>query len=228
MSPRAATFSAVVFDLDGTLIHSAPDMHVAVNRMLERLGRAPLSLEQVVSFVGEGVFKLVERSLRATGDVGEAPPPLLDQGVALFRAFYGEAPAELTQPYDGVGALMERLTEQTIPLGVCTNKPEEPTRAILDALALSAPFGAVVGGDRLTVRKPDPAPLRLCFEELRADPAQGLYVGDSETDEATAAALGAPFALYTGGYRKKPPGDFKTVFAFDRYDALLRWLQEPV
>ena len=182
--------------------------------MLETLERPTLSLQQVISFIGNGLPKLVERALDATGG---SDPTLHRTGLEQFRRFYSAAPADLTRPYPGAMEMLERLRAAETPLGVCTNKPQDFTETILDQMGLSAFFGSVVGGDRLPVRKPDPAPLALCFEELGAVPQAGLYVGDSETDEATAAALNVPFALFTGGYRKKEASAFRAAFRFETY-----------
>ncbi|MDT8344365.1 MAG: phosphoglycolate phosphatase [Thermohalobaculum sp.] len=207
---------AVVFDLDGTLVDSAPDIHAAANVMLAALGRAPLDLGRVTSFVGNGVAKLVERCLDATGGADAA---LGAHAFGIFREAYHAAPASLTRPYPGVEAALDALAGAGCRLGLCTNKPEGPTRQVLDALGLARHFGAVVGGDTLAVMKPDPAPLRLCLDRLGAGPA--LYVGDSETDAATARAAGLPFALFTRGYRKSPVESFEAVLAFDDFAALV-------
>ena len=207
---------AFVFDLDGTLIHSAPDIHAAANRMLDALGRAPLSLEQIISFIGNGVPRLVERCLAATGGGDQ------QRALSLFNDAYGAAPAALTRPYPHVVPLLEQLRVAEIPLGVCTNKPQAFTETILEELELSSFFASVVGGDALPVRKPDPAPLRLCFERLGVASSDGVYVGDSETDEQTALALGAPFALFTGGYRKKGPEAFEARYRFDEFGEFAR------
>jgi len=208
---------AVVFDLDGTLVDSAPDIHAAANVMLAALGRAPLDLSQVTSFVGNGVAKLVERCLAATGGADEA---LGARAFGIFREAYHAAPAVLTRPYPGVEGALDALAGAGCALGLCTNKPEGPTRQVLEGLGLARHFGAVVGGDTLAVMKPDPAPLELCLERLGAAPADGLYVGDSETDAATARAAGLPFALFTRGYRKSPVESFETVLSFDDFAAL--------
>ncbi|MCI4664594.1 MAG: phosphoglycolate phosphatase [Neomegalonema sp.] len=213
---------AIIFDLDGTLIDSAPDLHASANKMLRALGRPEVTLAQVISFIGNGVPKLVERALGATGG---AEPAEAEKALILFQEFYSVDPVSLTKPYPYVMRLLTGLGAAGVPMGVCTNKPEQFTGAILDALQLRQFFGSVVGGDSLTVRKPDPAPLRLCFDELGVAAGAGLYVGDSETDEATAAALGAPFAFFTGGYRKKAADAFDSVFAFDQFDALEAYIR---
>ncbi len=212
---------AVVFDLDGTLVHSAPDLHAAALRMLTDLGRGAVTLEQVTGFVGNGVPKLVERCLRASGGLPD------DGGAAaleIFSGHYGRSPTELTRPYPGVTAMLETLANAGLAMGICTNKPEAASHQVLGDLDLARFFGSVVGGDTLPVRKPDPAPLDRCLSELSAGRTDAVYVGDSETDAATGAATGMRFALYIGGYRKTPVAHLRHDFAFDGFDALSDWL----
>ncbi len=200
----------VVFDLDGTLIDSAPDIAAAANAMLREIGREALPLQRIVSFVGNGVPKLVERCLDATGGRDEAG---FRAALAIFRRVYDADPATLTRPYPGVPELLEALAGAGFALGICTNKPEAPSRAILEALGLAGRFGAVVGGDTLPVTKPDPAPLHEAVSRLGGG-----------ADEATAKAAGLPFLFFTGGYRKKPAEAFEAEFAFDRFEALAAYL----
>jgi phosphoglycolate phosphatase len=210
---------AVIFDLDGTLIDSAPDLHAAAVAMLRRLGRPEITLQQVTSFIGNGVPMLVERCLRAAGC--EPDPAENAAALAIFREFYDAAPAVLTKPYPGVPAPLGRLAREGVRMGVCTNKPQEPAEAILARFGLRRQILAVVGGDALPVIKPDPAPLLLCFDRLGAGAAR-LYIGDSETDAATAAAAGVPFALFAGGYRKSPVDAMGATLVFDSFDELSR------
>ncbi|MEM6624058.1 MAG: phosphoglycolate phosphatase [Pseudomonadota bacterium] len=202
---------AIAFDLDGTLIHSAPDLHAAANVMLAELGRESLTLDKVTSFVGNGVPKLVERCLAATG----GPDP---RGYQIFSTYYAAHPVDLTQPFPGVMAALQALQTDGYALGICTNKPEGPTRTILDHFGMTELFPSVIGGDTLPVTKPDAAPLNACFQGLEGAPL--LYVGDSETDVATAVAAQIPFALFTEGYRKTPVADLTHAHAFDAFDAL--------
>lgn len=188
----------VVFDLDGTLIDSAPDIHAAVNRMLVDEGLAALDLPTVTSFIGNGLPRLVARVM-ATCGIADG------QHDRLTRAtldHYNAAPAVLTRPYAGVAEALAALAAAGHRLGVCTNKPEAPARTILDALGLMRHLSEVVGGDRLPVNKPDPRPLQACIDALGGGPA--VYVGDSEVDAATAIAARVPFAIFTEGYRKSP------------------------
>jgi phosphoglycolate phosphatase len=207
---------AVVFDLDGTLIDSAPDLHTAANRMLDDLRRPPLTLENVAGFVGNGVPSLVARCLAATG----GPAKDFEHAVSRFREHYTRAPAHLTRPYVGVEMMLRRLTEFGFALGVCTNKPYELAAAILEELGIMWFLSAVVGGDTLSKLKPDPAPLLLCLDRLGVDPMSTLYVGDSEIDAETAFRAKVPFALYSGGYLRGSVDAFNPLYVFDRFEDL--------
>ena len=195
----------VVFDLDGTLIDSAPDLHVAANRLLAEEGLPPLALAAIGRMVGEGVPRLVERIFAAV------QIPLTEAATAhytaRFRTIYLEAPCRLTRPMAEAHACLEALAAAGHPLAVCTNKPIAPTEIILAELGLADFFGAVVGGDSLEVRKPNPAPLRLALDRLGASTGPALFVGDSETDLHTARAAAIQIALVEGGYTRTPIRD---------------------
>ena len=213
---------AVIFDLDGTLVHSAPDLHGAAEAMLADLGRRTVTLDQVIGFVGNGVPKLVERCLAATGGV---PRDGIEHALARFDRYYRQNPIRLTRPYPGVGKLLHDLAGAGLALGICTNKPQAATHQVLDGLGMTGIFGAVVGGDTLAVRKPDAAPLLAVMQSLGIDRDQTLYVGDSETDAAAAQAADLRFALFTGGYRKTPVSELAHDWAFDRHADLATWIR---
>ncbi len=191
--------TAIIFDLDGTLIDSAPDIHAASNRVLAEEGFPPLTLPEVRSFIGKGVPHLVERLLQASGE--DPAGPRHAGMVASFTAGYEDA-VGLTTCYPGVEAALDDLLAQGFVLGVCTNKPLRPTQAVLRHLGLIRRFGAVLGGDSLPVRKPDPRPLLATAEALGQ--SQVVYVGDSEVDAETAVNANLPFVLFTSGYRNSP------------------------
>ena len=207
---------AVVFDLDGTLIDSAPDLHAAAIATLREAGLPDISEAQTRSFIGNGVPVLVARILAALEVPADA-----DGHAQLTRAFlrhYAREPAVRTTLYPGVATALDRLAAEGIAMGLCTNKPEGPAREILAAMALDGRIGVVVGGDTLAAKKPDPAPLHRTLRLMGAD--RGLFVGDSEVDAATAQAAGLPFALYSGGYRKNPVTEIPHAILFDHFDAL--------
>ena len=210
---------AVIFDLDGTLIHSAPDLHAAANVMLAGLGRPALTLEQVTGFIGNGVPVLVERCIAATG--GGSEPMALSR----FSDAYDAAPTALTRAYPGVVGMLEHLAAAGARMAICTNKPEGPTRRILSDLGLERYFEAIVGGDSLPVRKPDPAPLLHAIEALGAELSETLYIGDSETDAETARRARCAFWLFTQGYRHRPAMDLPADRRFDTFDGALAMLK---
>lgn len=211
---------AVVFDLDGTLVDSAPDLHAAANQMLGELRRPPLTLEQVAGFVGNGIPALVARCLEATG----GPATDLDCAIDRFRDHYARAPADLTRAYPGVENALQQLAGSGFALGVCTNKPGQFALTILSELRLMRFFGAVVGGDALPELKPDPSPLLHCLKLLGSGANSAFYVGDSEIDAETARRARVSFALYSGGYLRESIDAFPPLFTFDHFDELNRRL----
>ena len=217
VKPRVSYMTAIVFDLDGTLIDSAPDLHAAANRLLHAEGHGGLSLKQVKSFIGNGVPVLVAKVAKAAG---------LDQSAASISALtarfsrdYSARSSDLTLPYPGVIAALTELRARGCQMAICTNKPEIPTQTILSAFQLDGFFQVVIGGDTFPVRKPDPKPLLAAFERLGDGPR--LYVGDSEVDANTALAAKVPFALFTQGYRKTPVEDFECAFHFENFETLV-------
>lgn len=209
--------SAVVFDLDGTLIDSAPDLHAAAVKLLASEGCSPLDLQTVRSFIGNGVPTLVERVIAAS-DLPDDPPNVT-RLIARYLDFYNAASADLTTVYPNVVTTLNRLRSDGHVLGVCTNKPEAPTRFILNAFNLTDLFSAIIGGDSTDQRKPDPTPLNRCFDDLGTT-TQRLYVGDSEVDALTATAARVPFCLFTQGYRKSAIHDIAHTKAFSDFGAL--------
>ena len=204
----------VIFDLDGTLINSAPDIHAAVNRMLAEQHLPSLDLATVIGFIGNGLPRLVELVMQARG-IDMARHAELT-GVVL--AFYSAASADLTVLYPNVRATLDTLKSTGYRLAICTNKPEAATHLVLDVFRLADYFDVVIGGDTLPQRKPDPAPLLATIARLGVD--QSLYVGDSEVDAETARAAGISFALFTEGYRKTPITALPHDFAFSDFAEL--------
>ncbi len=192
----AAPGAAVIFDLDGTLIDSVPDIHAAANRVFGRRGIS-FTRPEVQGFVGRGAPNLVARLAEARGLPFEGAE--FDALLAEFLEEYERAQA-LTTLYPDVRAALEGLAQAGYRLGLCTNKPLAPTRAVLRHFGLEALFAVVIGGDSLPVKKPDPAPLRATLAEMGGGAA--VFVGDSEVDAETAQAAGMAFLLYTEGYRK--------------------------
>ncbi|WP_050604749.1 phosphoglycolate phosphatase [Ruegeria sp. 6PALISEP08] len=202
--------AAVVFDLDGTLVDSLGDLAAAANRTLDDVGRDPLPHDVIKGFVGNGLPKLVERMIRHC----ELPLDRHSELTQLTLKHYNAAASETTIPYPGIPEALDALRQMGCVLGVCTNKPEAPARHVLEALNLSRHFDAVLGGDSLPTRKPDPRHLFASFDAL---PFSGprLFVGDSEVDAETAQRAHIPFLLFTEGYRKTSVEEIPHTVAYD-------------
>lgn len=198
---------AIVFDLDGTLVESAPQIMGVANDLLAGEGAAPLTLTETVSFIGHGARVFVQRMIAAR----DLPKDAVARLYGDFAA-RAERNAEGAGLFPGVAEALANLVAKGHPLGICTNKPAAPARAMLEHLGLMHHFTSLVGGDTLPVLKPDPAPLHAAFAPLGAPL---LYVGDSEVDFATAQAAEVPFALFTKGYRRGKVADFPGALSFD-------------
>ena len=209
----------IIFDLDGTLIDSAADIQSAVNKMLDDIGQPALDLPTVISFIGQGVPRLVEQVMDHL-DLSHRDHSALTQSML---AHYTAAPHDQTSVFSGVTHALHALAQAGHRLGICTNKPYAPALGCLEALGLSPYFDAVVGGDSVAVKKPDPAHLFACAQMLGDGPI--LFVGDSDVDAETAKRAGVPFLLFTQGYRKAEITDLYHTAAFDSYsnfDGLVR------
>ncbi len=210
----------LIFDLDGTLIDSAPDLCHAANRMLAELYDAgPIPVETFATFIGQGLPKQLQRSLRHAG-IDNPSEEEFQRALETFKQFYGEAPAERTIVFEGVRDALDALKAEGAKMAVCTNKSEDLAWQALEGLGMAQYFDALVGGETLPVRKPHPEPLHECARRLGEAAGPVLYVGDSETDEEAAHAAGYPLILYTGGYSKKPLEEIEAVARFDHFSRL--------
>lgn len=206
-------FDTIAFDLDGTLADTAPDIARSLNHALSAVGRAPIPVAAVRTMIGDGARNLIRRALAATGG---GDPALVDRLYPVYVAHYAEHPCTDTAPYPGVEAALDGLAALGARLAICTNKPGAVTAALLDALGWTDRFGAIVSGDTLPVRKPDPAPLLAAVQGCR----RAVFVGDSSIDAETARAAGLPFVAVSFGFSDRPAAALGADAVIDHFDEL--------
>lgn len=189
-------FGAILFDLDGTLVDSAPDLGAALNAALAEQGQPPVSEAEVRRWIGNGARMLVVRALVAR----HLPEGATDTVLAAFMRHYEARLCVHSAPYAGVEPALQRLRDAGWRLGCVTNKPERFVRPLLSALDLQAYFSVFVGGDTLASKKPDPAPLAFAAEQLGVEPHKALMVGDSLADVRAAHAVPCAVVCVDYGY----------------------------
>ena len=198
--------SAVLFDLDGTLLDTIEDLAEAVNHMLADLKRPQRTLTEIHSFVGKGMAHLVQRCLNE-----HAPEPATSEqittAITLFRKHYTSINGKSTRLYPGIIETLNRLHKQAIKLAVVTNKADAFTHTLLEKMGIDRYFDTVVCGDTLPTRKPDPAMLEHTCQLLQIEPQQAVMVGDSNNDAQAARAAGIPVLLVRYGYSEGQPVD---------------------
>jgi len=192
--------TTLLFDLDGTLVDTAPDIHDALQASLEQAGLPLVSEDLVRRWIGNGAGKLCDRAI--TGDMaGDAPKDLAARVLALFLVEYEKRICERSCLYEGVRDGLDRLRADGYRLGCVTNKPEGLARELLIRLDLGEEWiSVVVGGDTLPVKKPDPAPVYHAMEAFGASAASTMFVGDSNTDVRTARNAGIGVVCVPYGY----------------------------
>ncbi|WP_374260768.1 phosphoglycolate phosphatase [Zoogloea sp.] len=195
---------AVLFDLDGTLLDSIPDLAEACQRMMAELGRTPHSVETIRGFVGKGMLNLVRRCL---AESGSAEADEVAAAVDVFRRHYAEVNGARTTIYAGVVPALDALREAGVAMACVTNKPTAFTAPLLERMGIAGYFDATVSGDTLAEKKPHPAPLVHACALLGAEVAEALMIGDSANDAEAARAAGMPVLLVTYGYSEGKPVD---------------------
>ncbi|NWG44998.1 MAG: phosphoglycolate phosphatase [Alphaproteobacteria bacterium] len=211
--------STIVFDLDGTLVDTAPDLTEALNAVLEARGRARVTPHTVRTMVGHGAPAMIRAGFSATGEAAREAE--MDELLTLFLDHYSANLSRLSRPFPGLLPLLDTLMARGVRLGVCTNKREALSIALLEALDLKRYFPVVLGADSLPVRKPHPDHLLGTIAALGGDRSDALMVGDSETDLATARAAGVPVLLVGFGYSPVPARDLGADATIDHFDAFL-------
>lgn len=212
----------LLFDLDGTLADTAGDLCETMNVILTRHGRARVPAGRVRHLVGGGARLLMERGFMETG--APASKDLLDRSFEEFIAYYSDHIADHTMLWPGVEAALTRLREADALLAVCTNKVERLSRQLLEELGIDGYFPVVIGGDTLSVKKPDPEHLLEAVRLLGGDRAATIMVGDSETDIDAAKNAGLPSICVSFGYTRVPVTDLGADIVIDHFDEFPRAL----
>lgn len=195
-------FDVVLFDLDGTLIDTAPEINEALNLCLQELGLPRADAKQVRSWIGHGTLNLIAEALAHCQGIDG--PIKAESVLSLFRRNYRRVSGHLGHVFPGVVETLEALRARSVPMGVVSNKESEFGRQLLTAYRLEQYFDVTVFGDTLSARKPSPLTLHHCMRVLRSTPSQTLLVGDSEVDVETARRADVPVWAVTYGYRHKP------------------------
>ena len=214
----------VLFDLDGTLLDSVPDLALAVDRMLLDLGLPVAGIEQVRNWVGNGAQMLVQRALTGVQSPRGDEPELVrfEQAFKQFLDHYGACSARQSKLYPGALELLQYLQQQQVAMALVTNKPIGFTEPLLRKFDLDGFFQLVLGGDSLERKKPDPLPLLHAMQELGVTPEQALMVGDSRSDIYAAQAADCPVAAVTYGYNHgEPVVSYQPDLLVDRLDQLI-------
>jgi len=215
---------AVLFDLDGTLIDTAPDIMAALNLALHRRGLPPATQDQVRAWIGDGTHASLAKAVRAAGAPESDVAATVDALWPGFQYDYAQACGEFSRVYPGVRRMLERLTGAGIQVGLVTNKEAAFAHRLLVRHDLNACFDLMVCGDTLPVRKPDPAMLLHALQALQCNADDALYVGDSAIDVRTARAAGMAVWTVAHGYGGTLRGDDAPDRLIDDFDELARAL----
>lgn len=211
--------SAILFDLDGTLIDSAPDLRLAVNKLLADFGRPELDINTTISMIGDGAAKLVERAFDHTG--GQPAALSLQALTEKFLGYYDGHESDTSKPFPGAIEALTTLKASGYRLGLCTNKPQRPTEAMLKAFGLDHFFDAVIGGDLLPgIKKPDGRHLQAAMDKLDTQKHQTLMVGDGDNDLFAAQNAGIKAIIVSFGYHKRPPQTMGADAVIDDFSEL--------
>lgn len=194
--------AAIVWDLDGTLAESAPDLATSLNTLLAENSLPQHAVEAVRNMIGGGVPKLIERGFRASGRPLDGPG--IDALVPRFMEVYSACATDNTHLRPLAHEALEHFHQAGVVQGLCTNKPISVTRQIVAALGMEAYFGSVIGGDSTGHRKPHPLPLQTCLAELGVSPSDALMIGDSGADVGAAKSAGVTIFVVPDGYTSAP------------------------
>jgi phosphoglycolate phosphatase len=208
----------VIFDLDGTLVDTAPDLIDTLNAILLREKLAPVAFDAARNMIGGGARLLIERGLRAQGRAAGVSD--IERLYADFVGHYAERIAERSRPFPGLERALDELAARNCRLAVCTNKLEWLSRRLLKALGLSDRFAAICGQDTFGIQKPDPGMLLQTIARAGGHPSNAVMVGDSENDIKAARAAAVPVVAVSFGYTETPVQLLDPDRVIDSFDKL--------
>jgi phosphoglycolate phosphatase len=220
------TAPTIVFDLDGTLVDTAPDLIDTLNAILRRHDVPAVAFDDARTMIGAGVKSLLQRALASKGL--HFPPAEIDRLFDEYLQLYAAHIADRSRPFPGLVGALDALAADGCRLAVCTNKLEWLSVRLLEALNLAPRFAAICGQDTFAMRKPDPEMLRLTIARAGGDLANAVMVGDSMTDVATAQAAGIPVVAVDFGYTETPPGELGADRLISHFNALRDAVRERV
>jgi phosphoglycolate phosphatase len=212
----------LVFDLDGTLVDTSADLCASLNHVLRLYARPEVDADTVRHLVGHGARALIQRGLALAG---EDDPALVEEAVPHFLRYYADNIAVGSRPYAGVEAALDELADSGVVTAVCTNKPEALARQLIGALGWERRFAAILGGDSLSVRKPDAAHVLGTIQAAGGAVGSSVFVGDSSVDVAAARAAQVPVVVVSFGFADIAPAELGADAVIDHYDALLPLLR---
>ena len=212
----------LVFDLDGTLVDTSADLCASLNHVLRLYARPEVDADTVRHLVGHGARALIQRGLALAG---EDDPALVEEAVPHFLRYYADNIAVGSRPYAGVEAALDELADSGVVTAVCTNKPEALARQLIGALGWERRFAAILGGDSLSVRKPDAAHVLGTIQAAGGAVGSSVFVGDSSVDVAAARAAQVPVVVVSFGFADIAPAELGAAAVIDHYDALLPLLR---
>jgi phosphoglycolate phosphatase len=208
----------IVFDLDGTLVDTAPDLIDTFNLVFAREGLAPVDYATARNFLGAGARAMIARGLEAEGKVLD--PAKVERMFADFIAHYSAHVADRSQPFPGVSAALDILAARGFRFAVCTNKLERLSVLLLEQLQLAGRFKAICGQDTFGIQKPDPEILRRTITAADGNPSCAIMIGDSDTDIRTARAAGIPVIAVDFGYSARPVAQLAPDRVISHFDQL--------
>lgn len=204
--PQSLAAPLIVFDLDGTLIDTAPDLIATLNVIFEREGIPPVPYATARNLIGGGALAMIKRGIAAEGR--SVTPEKLDRLFADFIAHYTEHVADRSLPFPGLTDALDTLSASGHRFAVCTNKFERQSLLLLNHLRLAERFDAICGQDTFGIQKPNPEILTRTIAAAGGRPGHAIMIGDSDTDIRTARAAGIPVVAVDFGYSERPVAEF--------------------